>query len=242
MSDAESLKKELDEAKAKIAALEKENAELKAQVAAKPAEKAGKTDGAPKKAAPKKAAPAKKDPAAGGKAAPKKEEKKISPVKLGKKPPVRKGKGAPEKVSTKGKFEHVATATGKDSSDPNLQEAAKARAGFSRLTLHELAILATPPPAVTDVSKALGCALGIPVETWAEGKAIIKDPKLFGVLEKFDYDANECKGLDKSVSGFDIAAIAKTSKAAAAMAEWLVAVSKYKKSKSQSATPAQPAS
>jgi len=192
---------------------------------------------APKKSTPKKAAPKK--------AAPKKEgakkeagEKKISPVKLGKKPPVRKGKGAPDKVSTAAKFAGVAVVEGKENAanDPNLQEAVKAREGFNRLTIHELAIMASPPPAVGDVGKALGCALGIPVTNWAEGKSIIKDPKLISVLEKFDYDKNECKGLDKAVASFDVAALAKSSKAAAALAQWLIAVSKYKASKSSGTT------
>lgn len=42
--------------------------------------------------------------------------------------------------------------------------------------------LATPPQGVVDMGIALGCALGVPVESWKEGKAIVKDPKLLTVV------------------------------------------------------------
>jgi len=142
----------------------------------------------------------------------------------------KKAKGAPASVGKGSKVKEVATTDGSDqkTSDPLYQASIKAREGFNRTHIHELAIMATPPQGVVDVGIALGCALSIPCADWKEAKSVIKEPHLAAVLEKFDYEKNACAGLDKAVAGFDIPALTKSSKAAAALAEWLISLSKYK--------------
>jgi len=229
--------------------VQKENVALKAEVAKLQAEisalksgggaSAGAAEKKEKKAAAAGAGTAKP---AGSKRSAVEEKKKKSatgpnPVKLGKKPlegTAKKQKGAPASVAGQtSKLTNVAMIVGDrvSSSDGNLQAAHKACDAINRPFIHELAIMATPPQPVVDVMVAMGKAMGVPVDSWKEGKAIVKDPKLLTVLIKFDYDKNECKGLDKAVANLDPKKIEGTSRAAALLAVWCLAVNSYKKGK-----------
>jgi len=224
--------------------VQKENVALKAEVAKLQAEiaalKSGGGAGAEKKEK-KAAAGAGTAKPTGSKRAAVEEKKKKSatgpnPVKLGKKPleGTKKQKGAPASVAGQtSKLTNVAMIVGErvTSSDGNLQAAHKACDAINRPFIHELAIMATPPQPVVDVMVALGKAMGVPVESWKEGKAIVKDPKLLTVLIKFDYDKNEFKGLEKAVANLDPKKIESTSRAAALLAVWCLAVNSYKKGK-----------
>jgi len=226
--------------------VQKENVALKAEVAKLQAEisalksggGAGAAEKKEKKAAAAGAGTAK--PTASKRSAVEEKKKKSAtgpnPVKLGKKPleGTKKQKGAPASVAGQtSKLTNVAMIVGErvSSSDPNLQAAHKACDAINRPFIHELAIMATPPQPVADVMVAMGKAMGVPVESWKEGKNIVKDPKLLTVLVKFDYDKNECKGLDKAVANLDPKKIEGTSRAAALLAVWCLAVNAYKKGK-----------
>jgi len=229
--------KRIKELEDKVAALTKENADLKAASSNGAAAHDGGAKPAEKKTAAKKA-PAKKAATLGAEKKKKPVGKKdeLNPVAMGKKALVMGGKtaarakGAPASVAKGPKLGGVHVTDGKDqkTDDPLFQSAVKAREAFNRTHIHELAIMATPPQPVVEVGIALGAALGIPCADWKEAKAIIKEPKLISTLEKFDYTKNDCKGLDKAVAGFDIPTITKGSKAAGALAEWLVALKNFK--------------